>query len=81
MTVLFFRLSFRPEVASDIISGANVGQVATYKMRNFDNAKVAAKVMCTMRKSKHAKVVIFNIFHNMHIHMNYGLQLQCNPVS
>ena len=42
-----------------------------YKMQNFENAKVAAKVMCTMRKSKKGKVVIFNIFHNMHIHMNF----------
>ena len=42
-------------------------KVATYKMRNFENAKVAAKVMCTMRKSNNDKVVSINIFLNMHI--------------
>ena len=42
-------------------------EVATYIMRNFENAKV----------------VIFYIFHNMHIHMNYDCKyyvIKCHEV-
>ena len=59
--MVFFRCSFRPEVTSDVISGANIGKVATDVLLNL---MILAKTVLEICSSESVGSGIFDRFLN-----------------